>query len=157
MSLEKLFKSAVAQLRDRNVPFAVAGGFAADLYRHQLRSTKDVNIVVEKLKGSVEGVDILLSSLPWVPGAINRAESNLVDFGFGPVPALTLEDVILSKLYALGGATLRAKDIDDLQSVYEAGHTIDEAYLSGRIQELEITIPRTARPLLPGPLLALAK
>lgn len=33
MSLDELFRAAVDGLRKRNVLFAVAGGFAADLYR----------------------------------------------------------------------------------------------------------------------------
>jgi hypothetical protein len=47
---------------------------------------------------------------------VRRAQANEVDFGFGRVPALTIEDVVLSKLYALMAARLRAKDLDARQS-----------------------------------------
>lgn len=207
MSLKKLFQSAVEELRARKVKFAVAGGFAAALYRLEPRLTMDVDltilseaqgqaigvavlkaigleagiarqadlaggplfairrkstppcIIVGRTKGEIgkEGIDILLPSIPWVPRAVERAQANEVDFGFGPVPTLSLEDVILSKLYALNGAQLRAKDLDDLQCIFEAGHAIDEAYIAGQMDSLDITIPREAKPLLPQSILQLVK
>lgn len=207
VSLETLFRSAVCELRHRDVQFAVAGGFAADLYRMQPRVTMDVDLVVltdaHPLETAVsviealglhagiarkadldggplfairrhntepcmivgrtegtsggEGVDILLPAIPWVRDAVLRAQSNLVDFGFGPVPVLSVEDVVLSKLYALRASPLRAKDLDDLQSIFEAGHELDTAYLAGRIQQFGIAIPAAAKPLLPKVLLKLAR
>lgn len=206
MTLKRLFRSAVRELREREVTFAVAGGFAADLYRREPRLTIDIDLtiftdshardtgiaVVEALglsagivrkadmeggppfairrrntapwmivgrpegRPDAEGVDILLPAVPWVRIAVERAQSNLVDFGFGKVPTLTLEDVILSKLHALGMAKLRAKDLDDLQSIFEAGHEFGTAYLAGRIQELGIGIPTKAKPFLPDSLLNIA-
>lgn len=45
MSLRSLFKFAVHELQKREIPFAVAGGFAADLYR---QGTKvDSKVVAE--------------------------------------------------------------------------------------------------------------
>ena len=38
MSLRVLFEAVVAQLQQRAVEFAVAGGFAADVYRHQWKT-----------------------------------------------------------------------------------------------------------------------
>ncbi len=198
MSLEVLFSKAVDALRKHDVTFAVAGGLAADLYRHEPRLTMDVDLVmitemhalktailiIESLglgygvarqadlaggplfaikrgntkpcmvigrregDSSGEGVDLLLSSIPWVADAAKRAQGNMVDFGFGPVPALTIEDVILSKLYALNAARLRAKDLDDIQSIHEAGNDIDIAYISGQMRRFNITVPKTAEPFL---------
>lgn len=207
MSLDKLFQAAVRELRNRDVRFAVAGGFAADLYRREPRLTMDVDLVIvaesreteiavsviESLglhasiarkadlaggplfairrgntepcmvvgraagTSSGEGVDILLSAIPWARDAVQRAQSNEVDFGFGPVPALTLEDVILSKLYSLMAARLRAKDLDDLQSVFEAGRDMDVPYLAGQMRRFEITVPRAAQPFLPEMVLQLSR
>ena len=110
-----------------------------------------------KDKETEEGVDILLPAVPWVKNAVDRAQGNLVDFGFGPVPALSLEDVILSKLYSLGASQLRAKDLDDLQSIFAVGHELDVPYLAGQMQRMELTIPKAARPLLPETLLRLSR
>jgi hypothetical protein len=199
MSLEQLFEAAVRELRKRNVPFAVAGGLAADLYRREPRLTMDVDLgilteshgketgvaVIEALglragiarkadldggplfavrgrntepcmvvgrsasKEFAEGVDILLPAIPWVKDAVRRAQANEVDFGFGGVPVLTIEDVILSKLYALMASRLRAKDLDDLQSIFETGHPLDVPYLAGQMRRLKVTPPRTAEAFLP--------
>jgi hypothetical protein len=106
---------------------------------------------------SGEGVNILLSAIPWARDAVRRAQANRVDFGSGPVPALTLEDVIVSKLFCLGGAQLRAKDLDDLQSIDAAGHEVAIPYLAGQVRRLKIVVPRAAKPLLPEVLWKLAR
>jgi len=205
MTLDKLFKQAVAALRERDVAFAVAGGFAMDLYRREPRLTMDVDLailtgkegvrvatsVIESLglvagiareadlaggplfairRGSTkpcmivgrppdepdgEGVDILLPEIPWVESALERAQANQVDYGFGDVPALTLEDAVLSKVYALG--RLRAKDLDDLQSIFEMEHEFDVPYLAGQMRRFSVVIPRQAEPFLPDWLLKLSR
>ena len=207
MSLEALFKAAVAELRKRDVLFAVAGGFAAALYRDQPRLTLDVDlgiaaesaaletavsvvesiglqagivreadlvggplfairqgntapcIVVGRTPGepSGNGVDILLPAIPWMADAIGRAQPNGVDFGFGTVPILTLEDVIISKLFALRAVPIRAKDLDDLQSVFAAGHGIDRAYLSGQMRRFGIAVPPAAKAFLSRWIVAIAR
>lgn len=207
MSLKSLFQAAVRELRERKVLFAVAGGFAADLYRREPRLTMDVDLgiltesrsaetavsVVEALglhagiarqadlaggplfairkrntapcmvvgrpegREGAEGVDLLLPAIPWVRDAVLRAQDNAADFGFGPVPALSLEDVILSKLHALGAAQLRAKDLDDLQSIFAAGHDVDVPYLAGQMRRFEIAIPRAAKAFLPETLVKISR
>lgn len=199
MTLGQLFRKAVSELEKRGLAFAVAGAFAADLYRQDPRVTMDIDlgilcdegaeiVAVSILKGlglravlvreadlkggplfAIKarnttpliavgrppdnpkgfGVDILLPAMPWMGDAVSRAQSNMVDFGFGRVATLTLEDVIAAKLFALRSVPVRAKDLDDLQSIMAAGHTIDRAYLSGRIRRLGITLPTVAKPLLP--------
>jgi hypothetical protein len=104
-----------------------------------------------------EGVDILLPAIPWVEDAVRRAQDNCVDFGFGSIPVLTVEDVILSKLYALNSARLRAKDLDDLQSIYESECDIDLAYLSGQMRRFDIRIPRAAEPFLDDVILKVSR
>jgi len=205
MNLKSLFQNAVAEFRRRDVMFAVAGGFAMDLYRREPRLTMDIDFAVMTQKGNTavaveileklglhaglireadlaggplfairrkstppcmvvgrpsgnpsgEGVDILLPAIPWVEMALKRAQVNLVDFGFGAVPVLTIEDAILSKLHAL--KRLRAKDLDDLQSIFEAGHEIDIAYLAGQIRFLGIAVPRQAEPFLPDSVVRLCR
>jgi len=207
MSLETLFRAAVQELRNRHLTFAVAGGVAADLYRHETRLTMDVDLgilsdtdavataisVVESLGlearvvreadlaggplfairqqrtapyvvvgrpsgvPSGPGVDILLPALPWTPEAIRRAQVNDIDFGFGPVPTLALEDVIVAKLFALRAMPLRVKDLDDLQSIFQADHSIDMPYLAGQIRRFDIRVPRDARPFLPDWIVKMAR
>ena len=104
-----------------------------------------------------EGVDLLLSTLPWVALAVDRAQDNPVDFGFGAVPALTVEDVVLSKLFALSALPLRAKDLDDLQSIYAAGPDLDLGYLSGQMRRFQLVIPREAEPFLDKTILRIVR
>lgn len=104
-----------------------------------------------------EGVDIILPAVTWTEDAVRRAQDNLVDYGFGSIPVLTLEDVILSKLYALSSTKLRAKDLDDLQSIYEFKSKIDSAYLSGQMRKFNIRVPKAAEPFLDDQILKVAR
>ena len=207
MLIKSLFKAAVREFEKRDIPFAVAGGFAADLYRQDPRLTMGVDfvILVEKKAAATAseiiealglnsgvvrmadlaggsmfaikrkttqpcmvvgrkkgeetggGVDLLLPEIPWVEQAVHRAQDNTVDFGFGAVPTMTVEDIIIAKLYALQATDLRGKDIDDLQSICASEMELNIAYLAGQISRLELTIPEKARPLMPGLLLSLDK
>ena len=109
-------------------------------------------------KSMEEGVDILLPTLPWARDAVLRAQDNKVDFGFGLVPVLTLEDIILAKLYALTAGMPRPKDMDDLQSIFAAGcDDMDTPYLAGQMKRMELAVPATAEPFLPATLIALSR
>lgn len=80
MSLGKLFASAVRELRALKCEYAVGGGFAADLYRYQVRGTGDIDFVfftdgMEKEKGKellerleLEGKEVTLFDLKRLPG-----------------------------------------------------------------------------------------
>ena len=190
MNLGGLFIAAVKELRALECEYAVGGGFAADLYRSQVRGTGDVDFLFltngsEKEKGNEllkkldlegkeatlfdlkripgmnkksadvfiligrkakqkEGVDLLLPPFPWFSNAIKRSQSNLFDFGhgMGRVPTLTVEDVILAKLFAA-----RLKDKDDINSIFEAhadpesNVKLDLNYLIEQIQKLDLSIP----------------
>jgi len=199
MSLSEQFRKAVEVLESARIPYAVAGGFAADLYRQEPRLTMDVDFVIGVesdalgvavrlladlgLKAGIlrkadlaggplfaikrkttnpcmvvgrssdaddmGGVDILLPEIPWVKKAVMRAADHRVDFGFGAVPVLRIEDVILSKLFALQASRPRPKDMDDLISVAASGHPVNIAYLAGQIADLNIQIPPTVKPFIP--------
>ena len=177
MSLKALFKSAVAELRKRDIPFAVAGGFAADLYRREPRLTMDVDLVIlvdknavdtasdvirslglhpgvvreadlaggpmfairrksskpcmvvgrKKGESSGEGVDILLPEIPWAEQAVTRAQDNQVDFGFGDVPTLTVEDVVI--------ATPKAPDLAQRPAIENVMLSLAPHRLSGIWQD----------------------
>lgn len=88
------------------------------------------------------GVDFILPEMPWFLPALQRAEVNRIDFGFGPTPTLTIEDIILSKLYALKNDAKRFKDLDDLQSILRRGLPLDSSYLSDRMRTLSIWFPK---------------
>ena len=104
-----------------------------------------------------KGVDVLLPTLEWVAGAVDRAQHNNVDFGFDTVPTITLEDCIISKLFALRASPIRAKDLDDLQSIFAAPHEIDTAYLAGQMKRFGLVIPKEGEPFLPEWVVTLSK
>ncbi|MCC6954621.1 MAG: nucleotidyl transferase AbiEii/AbiGii toxin family protein [Deltaproteobacteria bacterium] len=107
---------------------------------------------LEKKTGSVGwGVDFLLSTLPWVPRALERAQHHRVDFGFGAIPCLTLEDLITSKLISCRDER-RFKDLDDLASIFDR-QDFDVSYVLGRMDELGIIIPVSAKRVVPPELM----
>lgn len=200
MNIADLFRKAVAALQEAGVPFAVAGGFAADVYRSEHRVTADVDVsivvetdpvtvatglieslglhaavarkadleggplfairrrttapymVVGRQKGNPKGpgVDVLLPAMPWVSEAVRRAQFNCRDFGFGPVPVLTVEDVVLAKLSALKYSPQRFKDLDDLASIFAARPDLDMKYLAGQMKHLDLAIPRSLLSAVPA-------
>ena len=198
MSLTELFKTSLKTLRDLDCTFAVAGGFAADLYRKQTRGTNDIDYLflaegsgirlgkemLTKLKlgtGEVRlhqlsrtprmnkksqevyilvgrsadqelGVDLLLPPFPWFEKALERAQANLVDFGFGAIPTITAEDVVLSKLFAG-----RPKDHDDIISIFESARVLDLVYLAGEMERLGFILPEATLSLAPKALRVLTK
>jgi hypothetical protein len=95
----------------------------------------------EKDAPGMPGLDFLLPALPWQQRALERAQSNLKDFGFGALPCITVEDVIIAKLYALKNRPDRFKDLDDLQSIFSVNHRLDLAYLGGMMTELSLSLP----------------
>ncbi len=106
-------------------------------------------------------VDFLLPTIPWFQSALKRAQFHQIDFGFAIIPCLTLEDIIISKLYSFSNRSDRFKDLDDLQSIFRAiqkkKRTIDLSYLSDRMNDLESPIPETLRKVAPKELLRFGK
>lgn len=95
------------------------------------------------------GVDFILPALPWFENALKRAERNTIDFGFGKVPCLTVEDVILSKFFSLRNDPTRFNDLDDLKSIFLVKHPLDLAYLAGEMRRLGLEVPPPVRDLAP--------
>ncbi len=103
------------------------------------------------------GLDFILPEMPWFEEAIERAKFNELDFGFGPIPCLTKEDVIISKLYSLQNDRSRFNDLDDLKSIFQAGLDIDIPYICGQMQKLQLVTPDSLKDFAPRSLLLTSK
>ena len=95
----------------------------------------------EKEPGTYLGVDFLLPVLPWVQGAVSRAQENRLDYGFDRLPTVTLEDLCLAKLYALQGTPERHTDRDDIESILRAAARFDLGYFRAGLQSLKLSLP----------------
>ena len=110
----------------------------------------------EKTKPGI-GLDFILPSMPWFEEAMKRAQYNKIDFGFGSIPCLTKEDLILSKFYSLKNDPARFNDLDDLKSIFLAKHEIDLPYIGGQMQKLQLIVPESLKDFAPQPLLLTSK
>jgi Nucleotidyl transferase AbiEii toxin, Type IV TA system len=99
--------------------------------------------------GTSVGVDFLLPGFPWFQIALERAEENYVDFGFGKIPCLTAEDIVLSKLYSISNRSDRFQDFDDIQDIFLADRKLDLNYLSSKMRELRLKIPSQLKNCVP--------
>ncbi len=120
----------------------------ADLAGGPLFKIKNKNGIVMMVIGrapnhtSIIGVDFILPKMPWATEALERAQYMKVDFGFGELPVLTVEDVIISKLYAFKNDSTRLKDCDDIQSILLSKRELDLPYLAGRMRAYRLPIPK---------------
>ncbi|MFH1263407.1 MAG: nucleotidyl transferase AbiEii/AbiGii toxin family protein [Pseudomonadota bacterium] len=141
--------------------FEVGRAKVADLVQAQMmgKKTTPVVLLVGREKGTKGegGVDILLPKMAWVQGAIERAQHHRVDFGFGKLPTITIEDFIVSKLFALRDNPSRFKDLDDLQSLFGSNPSLDLVYLAGAFGRYHLTLPRELRRLAPKGIRAAAR
>ena len=117
----------------------------ADLDGGPLFAIKRKNTAVMVLLGRDEnkidpGVDFLLPENAWVPRALERAEQNVLDWGFKKLPTLTVEDVIIAKLIASKNKD-REQDILDLRGIFKAKHDLDFTYIIARMKEFRLTLP----------------
>lgn len=103
------------------------------------------------------GLDFILPEMPWFGKAIERAMHNQIDFGFGPIPCLTKEDVIISKFYSLKNDKTRFNDLDDLKSIFLSGRELDLPYICGQMQALELPVPNELKGIVPKPVLLASK
>ncbi|MBI2342838.1 MAG: hypothetical protein HYV02_00645 [Deltaproteobacteria bacterium] len=110
----------------------------------------------EKNKSAI-GLDFILPDMPWFACGLSRAEQNNVDFGFGKLPCLTVEDLILSKLFLFANDKTRFNDLDDLQSIFLAEQPLDLAYLSGQMRRLCLDIPVPIHEMAPSVLKLVSK
>ena len=125
-----------------------------NLKRSPMMNKKSAPVLIVVGRGSELdiGVDFILPDMPWFGSAITRAQSNLIDFGFGEIPCITIEDMIIAKIFAG-----RDKDLDDLKSIFRKGNQIDIEYLSGEIIELKLAVPRDVQKLMPKQLQKIVK
>lgn len=110
-----------------------------------------------KKDSSKIGLDFILPAVPWFQNALDRAEHNTIDFGFGKIPCLTVEDVIISKFFALKNEPSRFNDLDDLKSIFLANHPLDLAYIAGEMQRLSLSVPTPLKDLAPKALHLVSK
>jgi dsDNA-binding SOS-regulon protein len=125
------------------VRWALMGALAADRYRHRPRLTTDVDVLVEPdaqlrsafeaagyevqpagdgeqpdmllVRGRGDRIDVLLATVDYLRTALDRADRRVI----------TVEDVIVQKLIAW-----RPRDRDDVASILEAGHALDDGYIA---------------------------
>ena len=149
--IDYLFLADVGDLASGKELLKKLGLSAGEVKFHQLsraprmnKKSQEVYILVGRISDDDPGVDLLLQPFPWFQKALERAQSHLIDFGFGPTPTLTAEDLILAKLFAN-----RPKDVDDLISIFESGRPLDLAYLAGGMERLGFTLPSETISLAP--------
>ena len=123
------------------------------------RKSTEACIVVGRFEGQPKGagVDILLPSMPWVPDAVRRAQYNLIDFGFGAIPAITVEDMIIAKFVSLRDASNRDKDTDDLKSIFRSSKELDLKYIIGQMTKLKVKVPLSVEKSVPDILVKVSK
>lgn len=119
--------------------------------RHKVRSQSTPVWIVagrSKSKSNVP-VDFLLHLFPWMPEALDRAQNNQVDIGFGwEIPVITPEDLLLAKFMSLSDKANRLDDLSDIKEIF--AHTeIDLPYLIGRMKKHDISSPKEADKLVP--------
>lgn len=102
-------------------------------------------------------VDILLPVFPWVEKAIERAQSNMIDFGFAKLPTATPEDLIIAKAFALSIEKNRFTDMDDIQSILKTDNQLDFTYLANELDRLQLSFPKELQDCLPDALRRLSK
>ena len=136
--------AAGAEVLDRlGVRWALMGALAAAQYRDRPRFTTDADFLVEPhdglvgafeaagyevravgetdapdmllVRGGGDRIDLLLATVDYLRNALARADGGVV----------TVEDVIVQKLIAW-----RPRDRDDIASILDAGHDLDDDYIA---------------------------
>lgn len=148
------YADAAELLRSLGIRFAKAGALAAEEYRSRRRLTTDADLLVASAQGIVEAmeargyqvramtqpgerdpylvlvrglgdaIDFIVAETDYQREALDRAVDEV----------LTVEDVIVHKLLAW-----RPKDRDDIASILEVGHELDEAYIERWAEAWEVT------------------
>jgi hypothetical protein len=104
----------------------------------------------------IPGVDFLLRSNLWVPLALERAQSNVIDWGIAKIPSLAVEDMIVCKLISSHHSE-REQDIIDLRGIFRATKDCDLIYIISRMKELSITVAKSVEKFVPYELLRASK
>lgn len=124
----------------------------ADLEGGPIFAIKNKNTPINMVVGRSNekpGLDLILSNIKWSEGVMERAQANKVDFGFGPIPCLTVEDILIAKFYSFANNKIRFKDLDDIQSIFQADNDLDYNYILGRLHELNLWIPKEVKQSTP--------
>ena len=87
------------------------------------------------------GLDFLLPANKWVPKALKRASEHRISYGFAEVPVLSVEDVLLAKIFAVKDSR-RAKDVDDVESIFAGSEELDLKYLCAELDRHRLSLPR---------------
>lgn len=132
----------------------------ANLTKAQMMNKKRLPTVI--LVGRADdskglGIDFILPSMPWALSALERAQTNLLNIGFGEIPIVTKEDLIISKCFSYNNAPKRIKDLDDLISIFEFQREFDLSYLCGELDRLKLPIPKEVYDIAPKALRVLSK
>lgn len=146
---EKIANKIIGSLGLKAVSISQADLDGGPLFKR--KRANEVAVVVigrDKNNSDSAGVDFLLSEIAWIEKAVYRAQYNQIDFGFGKIPTLTIEDIIITKLFAFSHNKTRYKDLDDVRSICEAGHSLDIPYLAGLLNEYELYFPKEMHDLL---------
>jgi hypothetical protein len=117
----------------------------ADLEGGPIFAIKNKNTPINMVVGRSNekpGLDLILSNIKWSERVMERAQANKVDFGFGPIPCLTVEDILIANFYSFANNKTRFKDLDDIQSIFQADNDLDYDYILGRLHELNLYIPK---------------
>lgn len=120
-------------------------------------SRSSTMLVGRSVDSSSVGVDFILPEMPWAESALQRAQKNKIDFGFGKLPCLTVEDIIIAKLYSLSIRSDRFSDLDDLQQIFKQNSEINLTYLSDRMTIHRLSIPKALKEVAPKELLKVSK
>ncbi len=107
-------------------------------------------IIVGRREGEEvhSGLDIMLPTMPWVTNAVKRAQLNHIDFGFETLPAITPEDLIIAKAWALRDNPSRFKDLDDLKEIFTGPLELEAAYLFAEFEKHDLTLPRVLKKIV---------
>lgn len=144
--------SAAEILTGAGVRWTLVGALAAQRYRGTERLTTDADVLVDdidaaasafeaagydvrafadegetyllQVRGHGDQIDVLAAIVEYQQVALERAVAHV----------LTVEDVIVHKLIAW-----RPRDRDDIASILDAGHDLDEAYIERWAAAWEVT------------------
>jgi len=87
-------------------------------------------------------VDLILPNLPWVEKAISNGKNHIVDYGFAKIPVITVEDLIIAKIFALNIEPSRFQDLDDLKSIFLSSVALDSTYIREAMYIYSIKMPK---------------
>ncbi|MDC0359026.1 nucleotidyl transferase AbiEii/AbiGii toxin family protein [Oligoflexia bacterium] len=122
------------------------------------KSSLPVLILVGRdLSDSDSGLDFILPDMPWFEPALDRAQTNRLDFGFGPIPALTPEDIVISKVYAIQNDNSRYTDKSDIQQIFGSQQTLDLGYFAAEMDRLKLHLPKDLEGEAPKAIRVLSK